>query len=134
MLKSTINHLTCICSYMVTCHPCNSRLVLPAFNKRHLCQNLFLSLVSLLRPHVSAVFPSPPQHLMSGGALKTEGSKTLALPAVFSVSSTVPASRCTLPVGNKCDRNSSTKQMGDGCTPGPSLGISTEGFKGQFLL
>lgn len=58
---------------------------LPAFNKRHLCQNFFLSLMLLLTPHSSAIFPSPPQHLMSRGALKTEVSKSLTLPIVLSM-------------------------------------------------
>lgn len=32
-----------ICTYILICQPHNSRLVIPASNKRHHCQNLFLS-------------------------------------------------------------------------------------------
>lgn len=85
MLKTKTNQLRYICTYMVICQPCNSRLVLPVFYKRHLCQNLFLSLTTLVRPHSSPTFPSPPQHLMSREALKTEISKTLVLPVVLSM-------------------------------------------------
>lgn len=85
MLKTKTNQLRYICIYMVICQPCNSRVVLPVFNKRHLCQNLFLSLTTLVRPHSSPIFLFPPQHLMSREALKTEVSKTLVLPVVLSM-------------------------------------------------
>lgn len=92
MLKSKTNNMRYICTYMVICHPCSSRLVLPAFSRRHLCQNRLLSFMSFLRPHSSAIFPSPLQHLMSRGALKIEVSNTLMLPIIFSMH------------GNRCPR------------------------------
>lgn len=52
MLKKNPNHLRYICIYMVICQPCNPNV---DFSKTYLCQKLFLSFLSLLRLHNSAI-------------------------------------------------------------------------------
>lgn len=134
MLKIKTNHLTYICTYMVI-----TSQATPGYCSQPLIKGIsartFFSPSCHSLDHNSAIFPSPPQHLMSIEALKV-GVKCVGdayCPFYVLQPLSLPLDAHYL-WGTNAAKIPLPNKWQDSCTRGLTLGISAEGFEGQSLL